>query len=154
MSEANGPERPRAGGVSEANGPRCASSGSCRHPAERVWRALTDPAEHERWTGWRSEIEPTAGGRMVTYHGPGEEKEEVVDEVTRFEPPHVFQHTFWKDTNPSSVVTWEVTPLDASSCRLVLTHEFAPGSVPDEERNSAGWNRLVQLLADALEPPS
>ena len=121
------------------------------HPVQRVWRALTDPPEHEQWTGWRSQIDPVVGGRMVTHHGPGDEQEEVVDEVTRFEPPHVFQHTFWKDANPSSIVTWELIPLGEAACRLVLTHEFSPGSVPDQERNATGWARLVGLLADALE---
>ncbi|MFD0900316.1 SRPBCC domain-containing protein [Actinomadura sediminis] len=48
------------------------------HPAERVWRALTDGAELSEWTPWRVEIDPVPGGRITLAFGGGEPSRGVV----------------------------------------------------------------------------
>jgi uncharacterized protein YndB with AHSA1/START domain len=118
------------------------------HPVDVVWRALTDAGEHERWSGWRTEIDLVEGGELVTTHQTGDR---VVDRITRVDPPHVFQHTFWFDQAPQSLVTWTLHPDGDGGCRLVLTHEFADGEVPDEASNAAGWHGLLDLLAASLD---
>ncbi|HVX29200.1 MAG TPA: SRPBCC family protein [Nitrolancea sp.] len=129
-------------------------------PIERVWRAITDPAEIEAWTGSRPEIDLRPGGRYVTHHGNGMT---VVDRVERVEPPHLLQHTFWLDVNPSALVTWELSPTE-HGCRLTLTHklsradvEAAANSVAQGDsvtlilsRNAAGWHQLLNKLAARL----
>jgi uncharacterized protein YndB with AHSA1/START domain len=123
------------------------------HPVEVVWRALTDPVEHGRWSGWRPEIDLRLGGEIVTFHGSGEDEQRVVDRVTRLEPPHVFACTFWADATPSSVVTWELEA-EGDGCRLVLTHAFDEGTVPSEVDNASGWHGLLDGIAASLRGES
>jgi uncharacterized protein YndB with AHSA1/START domain len=130
------------------------------HSVERVWQAITDPDEIAIWTGSRPEIELHPGGRYVTHHGNGMT---VIDRVERVEPPHLFQHTFWIEVNPSALVTWELSPTD-TGCHLTLTHrmsqadiEAAANSVAKGDsfalilaRNAAGWHQLLDKLEARL----
>ena len=130
-----------------------------RQPIETVWRAITEPAEIERWAGTRPEIDLVPGGAYVTHHGTGDR---VVDRIVRLDPPRLFAHTFWAHVNPSAVVTWELTPV-GDGCRLVLTHTLAMDDVRAAAatvamndhpaviiaRNGAGWHHLLDRL-DAL----
>ena len=118
------------------------------HPIETVWRAITEPAELSGWFG-RAEIELEPGGRFVSYHGPDEEMR-VEDSILRVEPPRLFEHTFWKDATPRSVVRWELTPIDEGTL-LVLTHTFGEDEIPNRARNAAGWHRMVDMLAAHLD---
>jgi uncharacterized protein YndB with AHSA1/START domain len=130
------------------------------HPIERVWQAITDPAEIAIWMGARPEIDLHPGGRYVTHHGNGMT---VVDRIERVEPPRLFQHTFWLELNPSALVTWELSPT-ATGCRLTLTHRMthadvkaAANSVAKGDslalilsRNAAGWHQLLDKLEARL----
>jgi uncharacterized protein YndB with AHSA1/START domain len=125
-------------------------------PIERVWQAITDPDEIAAWTGNRPVIDLRPGGQFVTHHGEGMT---VVDRVERVEPPHLFQHTFWHDLNPSALVTWELSS-GAPGCHLRLTHrlsladiEAAANSIAKGDsvaviiaRNAAGWHQLLDNL--------
>src|SRR5437764_10466565 len=66
------------------------------HPVETVWRAITDPAEIEAWTGSRVEIDLAPGGQYVFHHQGGQR---VADRVVRVAPPVLFDHTLWADVN-------------------------------------------------------
>jgi len=130
------------------------------HPVEVVWRALTDPAEMERWLGHRPDIDLQPGGRYVSFHGTGDR---VVDRILRLEPPTLFEHTFWEQANPTAVVTWQLSPTD-EGCLLVLTHALGMSDVRaaaltvargDDftlilSRNGAGWHRLLDKLEATL----
>jgi uncharacterized protein YndB with AHSA1/START domain len=118
------------------------------HPIDAVWRSITDPSELGSWLG-RAEIELEPGGRYVSYHGPDEEMR-VEDRVLRVEPPTLFEHTFWEENAPRSVVRWELTPTDDGTL-LVLTHTFGEEEVPDRARNAAGWHRIADMLAAHLD---
>lgn len=123
-----------------------------RHSIEEVWRAITDPTEIECWTGGRPEIELTLGGKYVTYHGSGDR---VVDRIVRLEPPTLFEHTFWEQTNPSALVTWELQPIP-DGCLLRLTHSLSMVARGDSaltimSRNGAGWHRLLDRLEQTMD---
>jgi uncharacterized protein YndB with AHSA1/START domain len=132
-----------------------------RHPIEVVWRAITDPAEIERWTGDRPEIDLRPDGEYISYHRGGDR---VVDRILRLEPPRLFEHTFWVHVNPSAVVAWELSPVEGE-CQLVLTHSLSLDDVRraadtvarrDDltlilSRNGAGWHRLLDKLARSLD---
>lgn len=118
-----------------------------KHPPEKVWRAV---AEGDRIASWftRNDIEPEVGGRYVVHHDHvGISAEE---EVLRYEPPHVFEHTWGKGEwagGAMDTVRWEVRA-DAEGTRLVLTYRFkdirnAPGSL-------AGWHIWLDVLAAVL----
>jgi uncharacterized protein YndB with AHSA1/START domain len=131
-----------------------------RHPIEVVWQAITDPAEIERWTGNRPEIDLRPAGEYISYHRGGDR---VVDRILRLEPPRLFEHTFWVHVNPSAVVTWELSPVEGE-CQLVLTHSLSLDDVRQAaetvargadltvilSRNGAGWHRLLDKLSATL----
>ena len=119
------------------------------HPVEDVWRAITDPEELGGWH-WQAEIDLVPGGRYVSHHGSGEEETVVEDRVLRVEPPTLFEHTFWVETAPRSVVRWELTPVDGGT-ELVLTHSFGPDEVPNRALNAAGWHHILDTLAERLD---
>jgi uncharacterized protein YndB with AHSA1/START domain len=130
------------------------------YPIERAWRAITDPYEISTWMGGRPDIELVRGGRYVIHHENGMT---FVDRVVRVEPPHLFQHTFWVDINPSALVTWELTPTDAG-CHLTLIHRMGQEDIDTAmksvaqgdsltlilSRNAAGWHQLLDKLESRL----
>ena len=138
------------------------------HPVERVWQALTDPEQVQRWVGASElELELVEGGRFYSRTSAPELVEAVLHEhpeidapeirergfesndiVLRVEPRRVFEHTFGA---PESVVRWELAE-DGDGCRLRLTHTQPPGaSRSDASRDLAGWHTLLELLAEVLE---
>ncbi|HEX3779111.1 MAG TPA: SRPBCC family protein [Pseudonocardiaceae bacterium] len=136
------------------------------HSVEAVWQAITDPEQLARWLGTRPEIDLRPGGEYVTVHTSpdGATTHRVVDTVVRLEPPHLFEHTFWVQVNPSALVTWELTPV-SERARLDLTHavdladlKAAAGTVANGDdlvtmlaRNGAGWHRLLDKLTSVLD---
>ena len=132
------------------------------HSVEAVWRTVTDPAEIGAWAGTRPEIELRVGGRYVTYHQGGETT--AVDRVLRLDPPRLFEHTYFEQVNPGSVVTWELSPAGPGTL-LVLTHvmtqaalETAMATVAKGDdlvtvlsRNAAGWHHLFDAMIAHLE---
>lgn len=132
-----------------------------RHPAEVIWRAITNPAETEAWFGGRVEIELQPRGEFASYHRGGVR---VVDRVVRLTPPTLLEHTFWEQVNPSALVTWELLPT-REGCILTLTHTLslddvraAAGTLGQGDdlreilsRNAAGWHHLLDMLAAILD---
>ncbi|GAA3115484.1 uncharacterized protein YndB with AHSA1/START domain [Kribbella aluminosa] len=130
-------------------------------PIESVWKAITDPAAIEQWTGMRPELDLREGGSYVTRH-QGDVR--VVDRVLRLDPPRLFEHTFWEHVNPSAVVTWQLSPLEDQGCRLELTHVLSMDDVRAAmelgssgvdpitvlSRNAAGWHHLLDRLQASL----
>lgn len=128
-----------------------------RHPVERVWAAITDPAEIERWFGGRPEIDLRPGGEYVSVHGNGVR---VTDRVLTVEPPTLFEHTFWVELNPTARVTWQLRPTE-DGCVLTLTHTMSEEDIRSAaatghpvvvlSRNAAGWHRLLDEIECHLD---
>ncbi|HET9168679.1 MAG TPA: SRPBCC domain-containing protein [Actinospica sp.] len=131
------------------------------HPVQRVWTAITEPAEVERWLGSRPEIDLRPGGEYVSYHGEGAMR--VVDEVLRVEPPRIFEHTFWRHVNRDGRVSWELKAVGTESL-LLFTHRLSEADIENAiatvavgadadlviSRNAAGWQRLLDRLQQSL----
>jgi uncharacterized protein YndB with AHSA1/START domain len=106
------------------------------HPVERVWRAVTEPAELARWfvapVAWIPEL-------GETFEAAGEH-----GAITALEPPH---HLAW--TWGVERYSFELTPA-GDGCVLVFTHVFDPRRGPGWQ-HAAGWetyfNRLDAHLA-------
>jgi len=142
------------------------------HPVARVWAALTEPGLIARWLGARPELDPRPGGVYVIDH----DGTKVADRVLRFEPPTVFEHTFWENLNPDATVTWELAAAEADAdadaadtagaggTRLTLTHRLSDSDLDNAvatvaagddrgliiARNAEGWRRLLTRLEAAL----
>lgn len=111
------------------------------HPIDKVWRALTDPAEMAGWFPWVVEMDARVGGRMSFTHPKGlANAPDAV--ITEWEPPHVFAYV-WND----EPLRWELTE-DGAGCVLVFTD-----GLPDRPRAAkiaAGWQLSLDALVAAL----
>jgi uncharacterized protein YndB with AHSA1/START domain len=116
-----------------------------RQPVEKVWLAITDPAELACWFPWQVVIDPRVGGTIEFTHPQGAAT--APDAViTELDPPHVFGYT-WHDAD----LRWELTEED-DGCLLVFTHVFADR--PSAAKFAAGWHLSHDALAGALDGES
>lgn len=119
-----------------------------RHPPERVWRALTEPAEHRSWHPTPFELEPLVGGK-VTYLSGDDGPAMPAGEVTEYDPPRVLAHTWGDD-----LLRWELRAHDDGGCVLLLTHTFDDRF--KAARDAAGWHICLDALSatlDRAQPP-
>jgi uncharacterized protein YndB with AHSA1/START domain len=107
-----------------------------RHPAEKVWRTLTDPEQLVHWFPASVQLQPRIGG-TIEYWMDGEPGGD--GEVLEFDPPHVFAIT-WS----GEVLRWELLPAD-DGCLLVLSHTF------DDRYGAASFGSGWSLCVDAME---
>jgi uncharacterized protein YndB with AHSA1/START domain/DNA-binding transcriptional ArsR family regulator len=103
------------------------------HPVDRVWRAISDPAELECFFPGAAEWTP-ATGETLDVGG-------MSMEVTRVEPPHLLEWTF--DGQPQSFV---LTPR-GHGCQLVFTHVI--DDLPAAQ-TAAGWETYLSRLEPHL----
>ena len=118
-----------------------------RHPVEKVWAALTNPAQLAQWLA-PGEIELTLGGRVYLAFTDGDG---VIDgRVTAIAPPRLLEFTWTDKDNDLGFVRWELIADDGGT-RLVLTH-----TVPEAARDFglpalAGWHTLLEQLVALLD---
>jgi uncharacterized protein YndB with AHSA1/START domain len=108
-------------------------------PPERVWRALTDPAELTRWFAEAVEVEPMPGGKFRfwgrhTYGAP--ERTRAHQRITRFEAGREIAFE-WEIEGIESEVVIVLEPVAAADgaaaekTQLHLRHKFpCPPAVP------------------------
>lgn len=109
------------------------------HPAQAVWRAVTDPVELAHWFP----AEVAFDGDAMTFTFPGGEAPPSQGRVLERDEPHLFAFA-WND----DVLTFELSE-DGAGCLLRFTHVLARRD--EAARNAAGWHvcldRLVLRLA-------
>jgi uncharacterized protein YndB with AHSA1/START domain len=109
---------------------------------ERVWRAVTDPAELRHWFPSEVVYEPRVGAPMTFDFGGQHDLDTYPGEVLAWDPPNVFAFAWGKDE-----LRFELCDAPGGT-RLVFEHAFAhePGK---EARDSAGWSACFDAF-DAL----
>jgi uncharacterized protein YndB with AHSA1/START domain len=110
------------------------------HPVERVWRAVTDPAELGHWfpSAVRGELAP---GGTLTFDFPGGDMT-LEGEVVELEPPRRFAFTFGDD-----VLRIELEAA-GEGCLLRFTCLF--DDAQRAARDAAGWHVCLDLLETHL----
>ncbi len=120
---------------------------------ERLWTALTDPAERAMYT-FGAEVRSTwQPGDAYSLGVPG-----VIDlaagENLTVEPPHLLVQSFtalWSDgvkRQGATRVTWEIEPV-GNSCRLTVIHDQLPSGASAELYG--GWPMILSGLKTFLE---
>lgn len=119
------------------------------HPAQKVWRALTDPAELTHWfpQDLVGSFAPGARLRFV-FRGErptldGEPVPDFTGEVLEADPPRLLVYTWAGDT-----LRWSLTP-DGDGCLLVFTVTFAEHG--KAARDAAGWHLCLDALVTRLD---
>ncbi|WP_169515735.1 SRPBCC family protein [Amycolatopsis nigrescens] len=115
------------------------------HPPEKVWRAISDPAEMVHWFPAKVETELAVGAEMrFTFEG---EDATTSGEILEMDPPKLFVYRWQTD-----VLRFELVP-DGAGCHLYFTHivSEALGGRQAAGRNAAGWDTCLDALAGRLD---
>lgn len=100
------------------------------HSVERVWRAVSDPAELRQWMPVAADWTPTRDEKFE-YAGQ-------TGEITDFDPPHVLAWTFG-----GQAFRFELSAAE-EGCDLVFTHVF--DERPTAAQTAAGWECYLDRL--------
>lgn len=126
-------------------------------PPERVFRALTDPAELMKWWGspdtyrtyeWTADLR--VGGKWrARGQGAGGRAFSVGGEFRVVDPPHLLVQTWAPDWEDGLVttITYRLTPI-AGGTRLTLKHEGFGERRQACEDHGRGWERVLGWLSD------
>jgi uncharacterized protein YndB with AHSA1/START domain len=113
------------------------------HPPEKVWRAVTDPAELAHWFPARVEMELRPGA-PVHFGELDPDIGESNGEVVEVDPPKVFAFSWGGD-----LLRFELVP-DGAGCRLLFSHALSGGDTWGDERfaaqHAAGWDACLEML--------
>ena len=121
-------------------------------PVERVWKAITDPAELSKWFGHRTELELVVGtyGAMIwDEHGSYAIRVDVVDAPHRFVWSWVHEPGVSFDDAPSTRVEWTLTGRDGGGTTLLL-RESGFRSDLHHQQNTDGWTEELAELSALL----
>jgi uncharacterized protein YndB with AHSA1/START domain len=119
------------------------------HPAEKVWKAITDPAELTHWFPQDLVGTFAPGERLrFTFRGElpvldGETIPDFTGEVLEIDPPRLLAYTWGED-----VLRFSLTP-DGDGCLLVFTDTLADRG--KSARDGAGWHVCLLALDARLD---
>lgn len=100
------------------------------HSVERVWRAVSEPAELERWFPATADWSPAVG---ETFEAGG-----ATGEVTEVHPPRRLAWTFGGER-----YSFDLTPGD-DGCLLVFTHVLSDRTLAAQ--TATGWDAYLARL--------
>jgi uncharacterized protein YndB with AHSA1/START domain len=104
---------------------------------ERIWRALTEPAELAGWLA-PAEIDLRIGGSVVLKFDDAEER----GTITELREPELLAYT-WNEGKTDSLVRFELER-DNGGTRLTLRHTF--DRVVELPSFGGGWHHHLELL--------
>jgi len=110
-----------------------------RHPPERVWSALTDPAELDQWAPFRANRGLGSTGEATLTMVDGATEVPLAAIVTLAEEPALLEYTWGDDT-----LRWSLTPTDFGT-RLTLRHSTEQR--PIVPMVAAGWHICLDVMA-------
>jgi uncharacterized protein YndB with AHSA1/START domain len=100
------------------------------HPVERVWRAVSEPAEVRRWMPAAADWTLTLGAEFELGGQPGQ--------ITELDPPHLIGWTFGADRFRCKLQA------KGDGCALVFTHIFSDAA--PAAQTAAGWECYLDRL--------
>jgi uncharacterized protein YndB with AHSA1/START domain len=112
------------------------------HPAERVWRAITEARHLAAWFPMRIQGDWVVGGQL-TFADPDGQDLEFTGKVLAYQPPSVLEFSWGPD-----VLRLEIAARGAG-CTLTLLDTF--DELGKAARDAAGWHVCLDLLAAHLD---
>ena len=142
-------------------------------PPERVFQAITDPAQMARWWGQKGlyriterQVDLRPGGRWSSVGVGADGKPFRVDgEYLEVDPPRLLVHTWvpsYRDL-PTTTVRWELEPSDiqglrpsgpqrmGTGTRLKLRHSGFAGNPQAAADHAQGWTRVLGWMQAFVE---
>jgi uncharacterized protein YndB with AHSA1/START domain len=109
-----------------------------RHAPEKVWQALTDPAQLRQWAPFDADASLGAVGNTVKLTTVGAPTPHVTETiVTRAEAPRLLEYSWG-----GSDLRWELESLDGGT-RLTLWHNIDRRFI---SMGAAGWHICLDVL--------
>ncbi|UAK29735.1 SRPBCC domain-containing protein [Nocardia asteroides] len=119
------------------------------HPPEKVWRAISDPAEMAAWfpAAVTTELRPGAAMRFTFADAPETTDSVSAGEVLEVDPPKVYMFRWSQD-----VLRFELVA-DGDGTLLIFTHVLGggPRARLGAARSAVGWDRCLSALAADLD---
>jgi uncharacterized protein YndB with AHSA1/START domain len=114
-----------------------------RHPTERVWAALTDPAQLRQWAPFNADRDLSGVGDATLTMIDGDVAVPLAASVTQAQPPTLLEYTWGND-----VLRWELAPTDTGT-GLTLRHTTDDrDGVP---KAAAGWHICLAVAERLLD---
>ena len=114
------------------------------HPADSVWRAITDPDLLASWFPGFAFDRKRGGRYTIHFSGDCAGPADVEGPVVEYDPPRLLQ---------CGTIRWELAPA-AAGCRLTFSDvlQFQEGRPDTETANAVlgGWHRYLDLLEQSL----
>jgi uncharacterized protein YndB with AHSA1/START domain len=115
---------------------------SLKHPPEKVWDALTDPAQLSEWAPFDADANMGTQGKTVKLTTVGAPSEHVVEtKVTRADRPKVLEYN-WGGGD----VRWELEPA-GSGTKLTLWANIDRRYI---SMGAAGWHICLDVMDHLL----
>jgi uncharacterized protein YndB with AHSA1/START domain len=115
------------------------------HPVERVWKAITDPAELVGWLA-EAEVDLDSGRIVLRWLNTDDQGNRAVmdSKITQLDPPTVLEY----EGDPHGRLRWELKP-DGNGTVLTFT---AIGTFPPDQAALAlaGWHWHLGALTERL----
>jgi uncharacterized protein YndB with AHSA1/START domain len=114
------------------------------HPAEKIWRALTQPHLIEEWL-MKNDFKPVVNRRFnLTADWGG-----VACKVQTVELNRTLSYT-WDTKDLESIVTWTLMPTETGTRLRMEQTGFRPDQEPYYRGATVGWPRFVAALEEVL----
>ncbi|HEY1168429.1 MAG TPA: SRPBCC domain-containing protein [Candidatus Limnocylindrales bacterium] len=125
-----------------------------RTTPERLWRAITDPADTRLYYfGTEVQSDWKVGSKLVYLEGG----HVTLDcNILEIDPTHKLVHSFTMSYDPEmaaerpSRVTWEIEKL-GDACRLTLVHDEFDGETRTYHEVEHGWAHILSSLKTLIE---
>ncbi|WP_214416102.1 SRPBCC family protein [Sphaerisporangium fuscum] len=120
-----------------------------RHAPEKVWRAVTEPAQLGRWFPFQvTELDLQVGGKVTFDDGHGTVLDGVVAEL---DPPKVFAFVQYAPAamprESDTLLRFELRP-EGGGCLLTFTHVFHDR--PAAASYASGWEVCLNAMESVL----
>src|SRR5258708_35124223 len=112
-------------------------------PAERLWAAITEPDELERWFPFKVRMQPEAGGTIEFYGDPNLLDSGQTGTILVYEPPKRLAYTWG-----ASELHFALEARNDGGCVLTLTDVLEARDAA--ARNAAGWTVCLAELGKHL----
>jgi uncharacterized protein YndB with AHSA1/START domain len=118
-------------------------------PAERIWRALTQPHLIEEWL-MKNDCKPVVDHRFNLRKNPKPDVSIVVDcQVLAVEPHQTLSYT-WSAYGLEGVVTWTLTPTSTGTHLRMEQSGFRPDQKQAYHGARHGWQQYLAALEQLL----
>ena len=118
-------------------------------PAEKIWRALTQPHLIEEWL-MKSDFKPVEGHKFTLRNQPRPDVNVVIEcEVLEVEPEKTLSYT-WQAFGTETVVTFTLTPTSTGTLLRVEQAGFGPDQDLAYRGSKAAWKQFLKALEQVL----